>query len=82
MILQINFFIYEIFVIKSLSTEENCVKISMCAHYARLYKVLDESVSIELNNPAPDYKEVVETRYYESYNISGAIIPGIAKYYK
>lgn len=54
----------------------------MCAHYARLYKVLDESVSIELNNPAPDYKEVVETRYYESYNISGAIIPGIAKYYK
>lgn len=52
------------------------------AHYARLYSVLEPDMEINLNNFAPDYKEIVETRYYESYNISGALLPGVAKYLK
>ena len=50
------------------------------AHYARLYSILEPDIEITLNNPAPDYREIVETRYYENYNISGALLPDVAKY--
>lgn len=50
------------------------------AHYARLCSILEPDMEITLNNPAPDYREIVETRYYENYNISGALFPEVAKY--
>lgn len=61
-------------------TEVSIYAECVSAHYARLYGVLEPDIEITLNNPAPDYREIVETRYYESYNISGALLPEVAKY--
>ncbi|MBR2884946.1 MAG: hypothetical protein IKB93_09170, partial [Clostridia bacterium] len=50
--------------------------------YAKLYKETDAEIEIFLHAPVPDYKELVTQKYYEDYNITGILIPGIVKYYK
>lgn len=52
------------------------------AHYARLYNEVNDDIKIELYTPAPSYSELVINKYYENYNISGVLMPGIANFYK
>ena len=53
----------------------------VCGAYARLYGEIDEEIKVSLHAPVPDYDELVSRKYYEDYNIAGALLPGIAKYY-
>lgn len=52
------------------------------AMYAKLYKEINESITIETSKSVPDYTDIVCDRYYENYNMAGILIPGIAKYFK
>ncbi len=52
------------------------------AIYAKLYKEMNEGISVETSKSVPDYAEIVCDRYYENYNMAGILIPGIAGYFK
>ena len=54
----------------------------MCTAYAKLLKEISPSTEISLYEECFTYKEIVESKYYEDYNITGILMPGIAKYYK
>ncbi len=52
----------------------------VCAHFAELLRIVKPEVKVETSNEAPSYLEIVNTKYYEDYNISGSLLPGIARY--
>ena len=54
----------------------------LSTNIVRLYKEIEPEISIKLERAAPDFKEIVETKYYDSYNISGYLLPDVAKYLK
>ena len=54
----------------------------MCAAYARLLGELDKKIEITLHSPCPTYDKIIQTKYYDDYNIHGILLPGIAKYIK
>ena len=50
--------------------------------YAKLFKEISPDTEISLHEECYTYKEIVESKYYEDYNIAGILMPGIAKYCK
>jgi len=48
--------------------------------YAALYKVIEPDMEINIKNGISDYRKLIESKYYENYNISGILLPGIAQY--
>lgn len=52
----------------------------MCSVYAKLFKEISPETEIFLREECYTYKELVESKYYEDYNIAGILMPGIAKY--
>jgi len=53
-----------------------------CSVYAKFFKEISPDIEIYLQEECPTYKEIVESKYYEDYNIAGILMPGIAQYYK
>lgn len=47
---------------------------------AKLYMEIDPTMDIVTAEDIPDYRSIVETKYYEEYNIANITLPGIAKY--
>lgn len=53
-----------------------------CTVYAKFFKEISPDTEISLHEECSTYNEIVESKYYEDYNIAGILMPGIAKYCK
>ena len=48
--------------------------------YARLYKIVYPDCEIETDGYSGKLSDIVTSKYYENYNISGVLLPGILRY--
>lgn len=67
---------------ESFNTSVSIFSEGMSANLMRLYKVIEPCICAKEERGAMDFKEIVETKYYESYNISGYLLPGVIEYLK
>ncbi len=73
--------IYAINMVKEKFSDNVCLYAEgVSAAYARLCNIVRPDIKMCIQKGVPDYKEIVESKYYENYNISGILLPEIAKY--
>ena len=49
---------------------------------AKLYKEVNPDIEVTVSEDLPTYKELIESKYYEDYNLFPVLMPGIARYFK
>lgn len=51
-----------------------------CEFYAMLMKNIEPQLETETTDLVPTYDEIINSKYYEDYNFSSVVLPGIARF--
>ena len=79
--------LFEISCAEMLVKKEVCEEVEIYAegilsNVIRLYSKVFPNIKTETEEEVPDFKEIITSRYYEDYDISGILLPEIGKYLK